>query len=497
MSAFRSWLPPSGVHRATHELPLYHSPPTSPPPGQAAESIHASTLRLQHARETPTELLALERKATELQERLQHLVDAQSEALLAVNGPQGATDPELDPELGDFPDYLDDADNSSLTGTAWSTPSSRSPAGRGHRLPPHVSGKPKSLHSTRHNIYKTMLRLSRLKSREHELLTPQLSSHTANLHRIDTWDRQKSRIARAASELQFSPDGRRAQELGEEVDRVDQEIEELQTRLNQLKSQRDRLDDEHQKLLNRLEAQQAKFRREEQNVEAEVRDFVGRAPENLGDGAKAIWNIKPERRTLEMAKDYWEWRLEGSERRVKAAEREEDALKDGAQIWRQVVERVNEFERSLRESLQAIAASTKPGANMESVSKTSRSIQNAMDEVASYLEEQHEVSIQKGWNLLITCIGAELEAFRQAQDVLGQTLQTLQQTELSELPSSPFGKGLRRRSKRMSQPVSDASTATVISPSKQVVISPLDDDSEDADPDPDLLISHLDTDPES
>jgi pyruvate kinase len=142
--------------------------------------------------------------------------------------------------------------------------------------------------------------------------------------------------------------------------------------------------------------------------------------------------LRPERRTAEMAREWWEGEVAVLERRKGEVDKERVALEEGVEVWRGAVKLVSEFEAGLKREMRGDRGSpggggreSEGGSQSPSPSPPAVTPEQAMfaqldkmRAVMEGLEERVHVAEKNGWNLLICAIGAELEAFRQAEGML-------------------------------------------------------------------------------
>lgn len=279
----------------------------------------------------------------------------------------------------------------------------------------------------------------------------------------DDRDRQKRE-----QQQQQRPLGRELRELREERERVGGEIADLEARLAALKQRRKFLDGRIEEVRNAREAGLSGYRGALKEVEGKIAALLrtpGVTPldvnsfrgadgngdsedggERVGQGSPGgveFLRLRPERRTAEMAREWWEAEMEILERRKTEVDKEKTALEEGSEVWNDAVKLVSEFEAGLRREL----AGAEGGKMLESREGKGKGKEKASDSGASSpppspvppeqamytqldkmaavmagLEERLNLAEEKGWNLLICAIGAELEAFRQAEGMLREAL---------------------------------------------------------------------------
>jgi hypothetical protein len=115
-----------------------------------------------------------------------------------------------------------------------------------------------------------------------------------------------------------------------------------------------------------------------------------------------------------------------------------------------------------------------------------------MEATISFLEEKLELATARAWNLLVCAIGAELEAFVQGKTVLEEALGVKRKgKERAVNTLLDFSNGEHEHGEEMT---GSAIRVGVRSPPKPSLPKPKLYDTEDEDPDPELMISHQDTD---
>ncbi|KAI0377628.1 hypothetical protein F5Y04DRAFT_174134 [Hypomontagnella monticulosa] len=148
-------------------------------------------------------------------------------------------------------------------------------------------------------------------------------------------------------------------------------------------------------------------------------------------------SLRLERRTTEMAKDWWEGEVAVLEQRKATVDKERAALEEGSEIWQQVVTLLNDFETRLNEALQAV---TKQQLNIASDSNPKpilREQYNALRLTLSELRRLYDYVETQGWNLLIAAIGAELAHFEGLKDFLTEVIRGAGYDDGIITPTSP------------------------------------------------------------
>lgn len=349
----------------------------------------------------PVERLAyVERQSQYLQRRLQQLIDAQSEGLYS-----GFAQPFQ--QIDRFED--------STVG-----PQATGPSGQ------HANQRI-GLRAARMGVSKSMLELLRLREEEREILSSEMSERQDALDAIEAFDSKKSGLQNAISSIRSRQENLHCQNLQRKARTLETEIHELETQLYEKKAAHRHIVDQLSHIENRVEASVSSYTASLDLLKSEIHDFLRNPPIQplAGDnGDSTFYSLKAKRRTLEMAGDYWTAEKSELRQRQQKVDAEIRALAEGSGVWKSVVEAVNGFEKRLQANLQQIAL---PEAQVTGSDRTGRlksgerlidGIVGDLEDITRKIETQLELAEDKDWKLLVCCIGAELEALREAREKL-------------------------------------------------------------------------------
>ncbi|KAF7856060.1 hypothetical protein EAF04_010015 [Stromatinia cepivora] len=379
-------------------------------------------------------LLGLERRERALQAELQMLLDAQGEGLLQGFGGGGG-------EMGD--------------GSGSSTPTTRSlqrgkdrQGGRskdGAHMQTIPVRQPKKrtigLKAARKGLLRDMGELADVKGEEGDLLGEEIKRREMCIAKTKDW---KIRIEEAKREIgEFisvdtinsgstsldregnestqgeSEEDREIAELRTEERAVANEIRETEDRLLQMKARKNWLGERIKERVNQRESRLSSYRGALKEVESEVQEFLTRPPVMVSismGNEEGFMTLPPKRRTLDMAEEWWNKEINSLQERKLEVEKEKEALEDGAKYWEESVGTVIQFEDELRESMKSGKVGDVDGLKGQ-IGK--------MKQVIKKLAQTAQVAETKGWNLLVIAIGAELQAFRQGEEILRGALKSM------------------------------------------------------------------------
>lgn len=301
--------------------------------------------------------------------------------------------------------------------------------------------------------------LADLKAEEDATLAAALSTRKKALAQLRKLAARRDGIAEELRMLEGEeeePLARELRELREEHGTVAGEISELEERLVGLRNRRRWLDGRIEDVRNRREAGLSGYKGALKEVEGRVEAILARPPVKPLDveaiagppqtqvyegedgeqsqqvvdqspGGTEFLRMRPERRTMEMAKEWWESEVSILERRKGEVDKERLALEEGVEVWRGAVKVISDFEAGLRREMKSGGATDgstngKGKGNILTPEQAMFAQLSKMGAVMSELEELLHIAEEKGWNLLICAIGAELAAFREAEAMLREAL---------------------------------------------------------------------------
>lgn len=460
----------------------YSLEPVSPHLMTPKPVFDASASHMASSATFQTPLLAIERKERQLQRDLQALLDAQSEGLIAGLSGAAATD------------------EASSNGTG--TPSTSVLGQRAGRIVPvrQPVKKKLGLHGARRRILSTIQELSSIKSEEGRILETQVRGRDEVLQQVEGFGKKKDGLELEIAGIEGQDESRRLSDLRDEASSVEGEIHELETKLYQMRAVHRRLTAQVSELNNSVQAKLSSYTASLSIADAQVRRFLARPPlQDTGffPAKSSFLSLHPKRRTLEMARDHWLNERELLRKKCGEVELEKDALDDGAVVWKDVLNEISGFERHIQGEVRRLGAGEKSsqGDHLQtSPDDGMKKLLEQMDPVIAHIESKFKLAETRDWKLLVCCIGAELEALKEGRLLLQGTPNSVTPGRADECPADnglendstesngvPGKRGLSEEFGLQEQPQQSAALVEGL-------------DEEDDEPDPELLISHQDTD---
>ena len=395
----------------------YQTAPASPdprPPSNmtAVQALHSDAL------------IAISRQEAHLQSTIQHLLDAQSEGLLA--GLAGGPSP----------------DGKSSTGSRTPTTAYSNPRGPSKprsivpvRQPPRKSV---GLKGARRGIARAISELASLKNEEGRILEGELSERAGILDTVQRFESKMVGLKGHIDSIESEDTTRKVEDLKGEERVLDQEIQELETKLWDMKARHRHLLQEIEGLDNSVQSKLSSYQSALMLAEKQSRKYLERPPirGNMTTTFTGLWTLPVERRTLQMVREQYADEQDVLRKRFGDVETERGALEDGFEIWNEVIEEINGVERLLREEMHGMQAPLVAEDGKGNAIRGMRKILDHMSKARSRIMSKLEVSEARDWKLLVCCIGAELEAMNEGQIVLQDALEAAERSGGTEFVST-------------------------------------------------------------
>ena len=456
-------------HARDHELPIYNSPPPRVPPPVTSSLIwSAPRASIPHAPRVSDDVLALQRRARHLEQQLQELLDAQADGLMnGLSGNEAISD--------------DLISNGSTTPTV-SSVRSADRNGDDQRKP---SRKKVGLSTARRGIFRRIQQLASVKAEELNVLDEGLRDLQYNVEKTEIWTQKRAQLEKMIRSIEGEDAGAKTQALQTEASKLEQEIRQKEEELWALKRRQRRVLDELAGTENSKEAKLSSYKASLSMLDKEVSSFLARPPnaDYTLISASPFPTLPPQRRTLEMAHEYWQDEYTRLAEKCEEVDVERAALEEGSQLWNDTVKKVADYEASLQRYMQKVG---------KNGTADPTRLLDQMDATITFLDEKLEYALSKSWNLLMCAIGAELEAFQQGRDLLHEALGVKRKGKEKDTSSLVEFEDFKPPPEQMTgSAIRIGPSPPKPAPAKSSLFET--DDSND-DPDPELMISHQDTD---
>ncbi|KAL5342818.1 hypothetical protein BJX70DRAFT_355813 [Aspergillus crustosus] len=350
-------------------------------------------------------LLYVDRQAKHIQRNLQRLIDAQSEGLLAgLSGQQPSGS-------------VADVSNASSSEAS-------SPRG-GLTVPIRQRARKKiGLRSAREGIFKSMYDLMKLREEEQEILDSKLEERVIGLSKIGTYITKRSSLEKAISTIHDDRESQRSRELRDESSRLEAEIHDMENKLSQMRAKQRNVVQQLSQIENSVESKLSSYKASLSLLESDVQTFLANPsvkPPSRSTTRDSFHSLNSSRRTIEMAEEQWKREQTDLQQRQEEVSAEIEALDEGCGVWKEVVEGISGFEKRLRtamrQSIQSqsqLLRSDAPEHEDDMAHIVLKDLEKTTDLVEQHLGHAEE----RDWKLLVCCISAELQALREAQELL-------------------------------------------------------------------------------
>ncbi|KAL4899766.1 hypothetical protein BDW74DRAFT_162967 [Aspergillus multicolor] len=352
-------------------------------------------------------LVHVERQAKHIQRNLQLLIDAQSEGLLAGLGGQ-------QPEASVVESYASPSQSQLHSPRGASTVPARQPR-----------QKKIGLRAAREGIFASMQDLMRLREEELEIIASRQEDMSHGLTEIEIFTTKRAELERTIAAINDDRETRLSKELRDESSRLEAEIHELENKLAQMKARHRHIVDELSSVENSVDAKLSSYKASLSLLETDVKSFLASPP--VKPSAKStsqenFYSLKPSRRTLEMAQEHWKTEQSNLQHRQEDVDAEIQALEEGSDVWKRVVGDISAFEKRLRASMRRIVQTQEQSPkDKEAVHQKDDPVEligKDLERTIDLVERQLDYAQSKDWKLLVCCISAELEALREARELL-------------------------------------------------------------------------------
>ncbi|KAI0188120.1 hypothetical protein EV127DRAFT_482755 [Xylaria flabelliformis] len=368
----------------------------------------------------------IERRERQMQQELQQLLDAQDYALekhLANTTPDGESTPRS---------------GTSVSDTA-----------NGHVVPVR---QPKKRHlskmEARLGISRCMSQLSDLKNEEEAYIATALGERKAALSRLRNLSTKRNSIVAEMKAIESDRD----QPLKNDIRKMEhqhrtvcEDIQKLEERLRDLKRTKTKLETRIAEAKSTRDSELSGYRGALNECDKRIGDIMNypevsvleveglmaqdadlRALVGQHISGFEFLSLRPERRTMPMAKDWWEGEVQVLELRKVAVDKERAALDEGTQLWQGMLGHLEEHDRHLKATFDAMSdyASAKQQQNtkFDELGEILKRQYAMCKEMTRELEELYEYTEAQGWKLLVTALGAEINYFHGLRAQLGDTL---------------------------------------------------------------------------
>jgi hypothetical protein len=351
------------------------------------------------------------------------------------------------------------------------------------------------LRAARKGILRSMSDLLGLREEEKRLLQRQIQQRQDAIEEVDTFANKKAGLEKTLSDLENDREGNRARKLKGEAKGLEQEIEELELKLADMKARHRHIIQEVSRIENAVDAKLSSYKESLSILDTEVHRYLENPPlQPLHHDVKksSFYSLHPKRRTLEMAREHWQTEQTELAKRQESVDMEISALDDGGPVWQSVVKEISDFERRLRDGMQQSIMLSKssmlPSDNEENLKQEQgQQLIEDLEATTRVIEEKLELAEEKDWKLLVCSIGTEVAALREAQNMLKQMFNYTDQEDTENPVTVATGTNTARNSSSNIRGSDRQRESTTIAMDNLPTINVSEDDEHADEPPADLL----------
>lgn len=346
--------------------------PTSlmlPPPAVTmyAYAPSASSYALQRS-----PLHGLQKQTRMLTEELQVLLDAQSAALMSGGSFSGA--------------------RSNGSGSSYLQSSKRD--GRKRAI---------SLQEARNGVLKAMRALAEIKDIEEDVYASQAAEREDLVKTVEGWGKKRRLLEDEIHTIEEGNDGQRAEALREEKSEIEHELHQLRLQLSKLETRHSTISMQLSELESTISSKTSSYQVSLVSLKQRTANFL--STHRYASPSTAI--------------ESWALEKEALDEQKQQAKTEGDALRDGIIMWEDALSLVSGFEEKLRARLMASAGV--PGKKPDEGGIKEKIVRD-IEDVIEQLEQRLKLAEGRNWRLLVCCVGAELQVFLEAREVMKRSL---------------------------------------------------------------------------
>ncbi|KAI1910532.1 hypothetical protein LOZ58_001558 [Ophidiomyces ophidiicola] len=265
-----------------------------------------------------------------------------------------------------------------------------------------------TLYDARVGLLDTMDELLTVREEERRVICAELQARREAIADVDAFKIKEKELQAAMRAVQGDPEAKRAENLKNLSYSLEKEMMEIEHKLAETKAYHQRVFREIMKLESSVDSKLSSYKWSIEALHKDILEYLQSPPLHPlwrpPRDQPNFYSLRPNRRTLDMAKEHW--KLESAEivKRRQGVEKDINAITEGVDVWRKITEGLTAYEKRIREQISLHEAA-------EGVEQTAlaNSIEHDMDNMIIILQDDLEIAREKNWTLLICSISAELE----------------------------------------------------------------------------------------
>ncbi|KAL0635284.1 hypothetical protein Q9L58_005769 [Maublancomyces gigas] len=260
-----------------------------------------------------------------------------------------------------------------------------------------------SLQEARNGVLRAMRALAEIKDVEEDVYASQAGERESLVKTVEGWGKKRGLLEGEIHNIEEGDEGQRLEALREEKSEIEDELHQLRLRLSKLENKHSSISMQLSELESTISSKTSSYQVSLASLKQKTANFLSTHRYASPATATESW-------TLEKA---------ALDEKKQQAKTEGDALRDGIVMWEDALSLVAGFEEKLRAQLMTSAGVPGKRSGEGSIKEK---IMHDIEDVIDQLEQRLKLAEGRNWKLLVCCVGAELQVFLEAREVMKRSL---------------------------------------------------------------------------
>lgn len=316
-----------------------------------------------------------------------------------------------------------------------------------------------SLQEARSGVLRAMRALAEIKDVEEDVYASQAAEREGFVKTVEGWGKKRQLLEGEIHNIEEGDEGRRLETMREEKSEIESELHQLRLHLSKLENKHSSISMQLSELESTISSKTSSYQVSLASLKQKTANFLSTHRYASPSTATESWTL--EKAALDEKKEQ--------------AKTEGDALRDGIVMWEDALSLVAGFEEKLRAQLMASAGA--PGKRPGEGSIKEKIVRD-IEDVINQLEQRLKLAEERNWKLLVCCVGAELQVFLEAREVMKRSLgavpaSSVSTTDITKSPGFDDGgnqrDGLESRTSKGSGSTAGSSRRSIFSTTRDPV----------------------------
>lgn len=260
-----------------------------------------------------------------------------------------------------------------------------------------------SLQEARNGMLEAMQALAEIKDIEEDVYASQAAERESLVKTVEGWGKKRGLLEGEIHNIEEGDDGQRAEALRQEKSEVEDELHQLRLHLSQLENKHSSISTQLSELESTISSKTSSYQASLASLKKKTANFL--STHRYASPSTAV--------------ESWTLEKEALDEKKNQAKTEGDALRDGIVMWEDTLSLVAGFEDTLRAQLMASVGISGKQSGEGSIKDK---IVHDIEDIINQLEQRLKLAQGRNWRLLVCCVGAELQVFLEAREVMKRSL---------------------------------------------------------------------------